>query len=327
MLLKNQSNKRNLLKYLLLIPVAGVLFWGISCENKENSSLPGNNENWGEETVNSLRSNQKGKEMVAAMSGKLENRVYFMNAKSKEVYTQPDKGPSFKGSEGFQAYLNKKIQYPEDAKINNISGIVYAYFEIDRSGKVQNARIIDGIGKSFDTEVLEAVKNMPDWEPAYFMGKPLVMQLIVPVSFSQIANESDAKKFNHRVGISSDLFKDEGEDSDEKQKPFAVVDNQPRFPGGEEARMQYLIDNIEYPKEALSEGISGTVYVQFIIEADGSITNAKVLRGIGGGCDKEALDVIESMPDWEPGKKDGQPVRMQFNMPIRFAFSEDGGEK
>lgn len=311
-----------MLKYLLLIPVVGMLFWSISCENKENSSLSGDEDNWGKEVVSSIMDNQKGKEMVAYMSEENKNGMYFMNVKSEDVYTQPEKGPSFKGPGTFHEYLNKKIQYPEEAKVNNISGIVYAYFEIDRKGKVQNARIIDGISESFDKEVLEAVKSMPDWEAAYFMGKHLVVQLVVPITFSQIKTEGEATKFIQRVGLPSDLVNDEEKNTDEEQKTYVVVEQQPHFPGGEQARMQYLADNIDYPKEARKAGIQGTVYVQFIVEADGSVTNARILRGVGGGCDEEALEVVENMPDWQPGKQDGEAVRTQFNMPLRFTLSQ-----
>lgn len=64
------------------------------------------------------------------------------------------------------------------------------------------------------------------------------------------------------------------------------------------------------------------MYVTFIIETDGSVTNARILRGIGGGCDKEALRVIENMPKWIAGKQDGKPVRVQFNMPIKFSLEK-----
>ncbi len=322
MLLKNQSKKINLLKYLLLIPLAGALFWGISCENKGSSSLSGEDESWAENAVNSLMDNQKGKELVAYMSDSSSHQAYFVNVKEPKGHPKPENQLLLKGSQTVQEYLNNKIQYPEEAKINNISGIVYAYFEIDRKGKVQNARIINGISESFDKEVLDAINNMPDWEPAQSMGQNLLMQILMPVSFSQIATQDDSKKYVQRVGLPSKLIEDE--ESDEKQKTYIVVDEQPKFPGGEQARTQYLTDNIEYPQEAQDTGIQGTVYVSFIVEADGSITDAKVLRGIGGGCDEEALEVVENMPDWEPGKKDGEPVRTQFNMPMRFTLSEDG---
>lgn len=99
---------------------------------------------------------------------------------------------------------------------------------------------------------------------------------------------------------------------------FTVVEEQPSYPGGEEARMKFLQDNIKYPEEAKELNIDGRVFVQFVVEIDGSITDVKVIRGIGAGCDEEAVRVVKSMPKWIPGKQRGTPVRVQFNLPIRF---------
>ena len=104
----------------------------------------------------------------------------------------------------------------------------------------------------------------------------------------------------------------------EEQEIFTVVEEQPSFPGGEQARMKYLQKNIEYPQMALESGIEGTVFVTFVVEPDGSVTDVRILRGIGGGCDEEALRVVRNMPKWKPGKQRGKSVRVQFNMPIRF---------
>lgn len=101
---------------------------------------------------------------------------------------------------------------------------------------------------------------------------------------------------------------------------FQIVESMPDFPGGDEARMTYLRDNIKYPQIARESSISGTVYVTFVVEKDGRVTDIKILRGIGGGCDEEAVRVIKSMPRWNPGKQRGKPVRVQFNMPIKFSL-------
>lgn len=102
---------------------------------------------------------------------------------------------------------------------------------------------------------------------------------------------------------------------------FTVVEDQPSFPGGEEARIRYLTDNLRYPQMAREAGIQGTVFVTFVVERDGSVTDVRVLRGIGGGCDEEAVRVVRNMPRWQPGRQRGQPVRVQFNMPIRFVLN------
>lgn len=102
---------------------------------------------------------------------------------------------------------------------------------------------------------------------------------------------------------------------------FTVVEESPSFPGGDQGRIKYLMDNIVYPQMARESGIQGTVYVTFVVEKNGSVTDVRVLRGIGGGCDEEAVRVVKSMPKWNPGKQRGKPVRVQFNMPIKFTLA------
>jgi protein TonB len=99
---------------------------------------------------------------------------------------------------------------------------------------------------------------------------------------------------------------------------FTFVEEYPEFPGGEKALYEYIKNNIRYPEVARTSGITGTVYVQFVVEKDGSISDVKVLRGIGGGCDEEAVRVVKSMPKWKPGKQRGQPVRVYYTLPIDF---------
>ncbi len=102
---------------------------------------------------------------------------------------------------------------------------------------------------------------------------------------------------------------------------FDVVEQMPQYPGGDDARIKYLAKNLKYPEEARKEGIEGKVFVTFVVEKDGSITGAKILKGIGGGCDEETIRVIENMPNWEPGKQRGKTVRVRFNMPIVFKLN------
>ncbi len=102
---------------------------------------------------------------------------------------------------------------------------------------------------------------------------------------------------------------------------FTVVEESPSYPGGDEARIRFLQENIQYPQMARESGIQGTVYVTFVVEKNGNVTDVRVLRGIGGGCDEEAIRVIKAMPRWNPGKQRGKPVRVQFNMPIKFTLA------
>ncbi|MEZ5172727.1 MAG: TonB family protein [Bacteroidia bacterium] len=101
---------------------------------------------------------------------------------------------------------------------------------------------------------------------------------------------------------------------------FTIVEQMPEFPGGEEKLFEYLGKNIKYPAMARENGITGTVYVTFVVEGNGKITDVKKLRGIGGGCDEEAIRVVKSMPEWKPGKQNGKSVRVQYNLPIKFTL-------
>jgi len=101
---------------------------------------------------------------------------------------------------------------------------------------------------------------------------------------------------------------------------FTVVEEIPYYIGGDEAKIKFLTENIKYPQSAKEKKIQGTIYVTFVIDETGKVTDVRVLRGIGGGCDEEAIRVVELMPPWKPGKQSGKPVRVQFNMPIRFTL-------
>jgi periplasmic protein TonB len=102
---------------------------------------------------------------------------------------------------------------------------------------------------------------------------------------------------------------------------FDVVETQPNPPGGMSGWNQYLSKNLKYPTQARRMGIEGTVIVVFVVNTDGSIQDVEVLRGIGGGCDEEALRVVKEAPKWEPGKQRGRPVRTRMRLPIRFKLS------
>lgn len=99
---------------------------------------------------------------------------------------------------------------------------------------------------------------------------------------------------------------------------FIAVEKMPEFPGGGRALTEYLSRNVKYPRLAQEAGIRGTVYVSFVVEPDGSISNLKVLRGIGGGCDEEAIRVFSTMPRWQPGMQSGRAVRVSFSASITF---------
>lgn len=99
---------------------------------------------------------------------------------------------------------------------------------------------------------------------------------------------------------------------------FMIVEAMPSFPGGQEALAEYVQENLKYPESARENGIQGRVFVNFVVEKDGSISNVKISRGLGGECDKEAMRVVQSMPKWIPGTQRGKAVRVSYIIPIVF---------
>ncbi len=107
----------------------------------------------------------------------------------------------------------------------------------------------------------------------------------------------------------------------EEAEIFLVVEENPSFPGGDKAYKTYLANNIKYPTMAKESGIEGTVYITFVVEPNGKLSNVAIVRDIGGGCGDEALRVVKNMPKWNPGKQRGKSVRVRFNLPIKFTLN------
>jgi TonB family protein len=100
---------------------------------------------------------------------------------------------------------------------------------------------------------------------------------------------------------------------------YSAVSDNPVPPGGMRIFLQYLHKNLRYPPEALDKGTGGTVYLQFIVETDGTLSELQVVRGIGDGCDEEALRLLKTSPLWTPGMHRGRAVRVRMGLPVTFS--------
>ena len=159
----------------------------------------------------------------------------------------------------------------------------------------------------------------------YLAGIPLLAMLFLAFSFQQSPQEVNKQRLHPILKAQMES------DSIPKGEIFKVVEEMPAFKGCEsiedkleqkkcadEKMLQFIYTNIKYPKDARINGIEGMVVVKFVVEKDGSITNAEVVRDIGAGCGQEALRVVNKMPKWEAGRQRGRPVRVQFNLPVKF---------
>lgn len=105
-------------------------------------------------------------------------------------------------------------------------------------------------------------------------------------------------------------------------KVFIVVENDPEFPGGLEAFYSYIGKKMRYPSQARRMGVEGRVFVEFIVDKDGSLTDIKAVKGIGAGCDEEALRVMKTVPKFKPGRQRGTPVKVKMTFPIYFKLAK-----
>ncbi|WP_163716270.1 energy transducer TonB [Mangrovibacterium lignilyticum] len=109
-------------------------------------------------------------------------------------------------------------------------------------------------------------------------------------------------------------------EEEEESEVFFIVENMPEFPGGELALRKFIANAIKYPVIAQENGVQGKVYVNFVVDKDGSVTQARIARGVDSSLDKEALRVVNSLPKWKPGQQRGKPVRVSYTVPISFVL-------
>ncbi|HAG16608.1 MAG TPA: energy transducer TonB [Bacteroidales bacterium] len=195
--------------------------------------------------------------------------------------------------------------------------LTFFAFEYRSYDKVEYAnleRVVDDTPEEIIPITEQKVKPPPPQPP------PQVT--IINVVKNDVVVENDISidvEFDESMEVAEYQFVKEEEEIEEQQI-FLVVEEMPEFPGGDAKMYEFIGKNIEYPRMAKESGISGRVFVTFVVERDGKVTDVQVIRGIGGGCDEEAIRVIKAMPKWNAGKQRGKPVRVQYRMPIKFTL-------
>jgi len=235
------------------------------------------------------------------------------------IYQIVEEMPQFPGGEkAMMEYVAKNVKYPQEAKDKEIQGRVFVGFIVEKDGSVNEVKVLRGIGGGCDEEAARVISAMPKWKPGKQKGEPVRVSYQIPINFKladdlkQPAKKSDASK--------ADMKPD-------KNGVYQIVEEMPEFPGGERALLDYIGKNIRYPEAAKEKEIQGRVFIGMVVEKDGSVGEVKVLRGIGGGCDEEAVRVISSMPKWKPGMQDGKPVRVSYQIPIFFKLDNGATSK
>ncbi|MBR5919402.1 MAG: TonB family protein, partial [Prevotella sp.] len=242
----------------------------------------------------------------------------------------PEEMPSFPGGvPALIEFLQKNVKYPVEAQKKGVEGRVVVSFVVEKDGSLTEIKTVRSVDPLLDEEAVRVVSAMPKWEPGKQKGKPVRVKYNVPISFKLTGS---ATKTDGQTAPALSPADAPTAQSSSEERIFEVVEKMPEFPGGAKALMEYISYNVRYPKEAQESGEQGRVIVGFIVEKDGTISNARVVRSNrfvlaqvqkdGGIVTKvetaevsarheletEALRVINAMPKWTPGKQNGNAV-------------------
>ena len=204
--------------------------------------------------------------------------------------------PEFPGGKEAQIkFLQENMRYPQEAREKGIEGKVIVKFSVaDDTGEILNPRVIRSVHPALDAEALRLVKAMPRWTWIGDLEKKKLksVEIEMPIEFKLNGQPSS--------------------------KVYDVVEQAPEFPGGPQAMMQFIKDNLKYPQIAKENGIQGRVILQFVVDETGKVTDPKVIRSIDPSLDTEAIRLVLSMPRWMPGMQDGKAVAVRYTIPVIF---------
>ena len=212
---------------------------------------------------------------------------------NSKLFINPEVPPRFPGGDAaLMKYIADNLKYPPEAAEKNIEGKVVVRFLIDTIGNVGEVQILRSVDESLDHEAIRVIKTLPKFMPASINCKAVERWYNVPLTF----------KLNKEAS---------GENCD-------IPEKMPEFPGGDEALLDFLRQNVRYPDWAARRSVEGRVVVQFIVDKDGKIGDIEVVESVDKDLDEEAIRVCKLLPDFSPAILHGEPVSVLYTLPITF---------
>jgi len=230
---------------------------------------------------------------------------------------------------GFYRFMAKSIKYPVDAQKNNLQGNTQIKFTL-KNNKVTNMSTVLDLGDGCDEEVMKSLlsykefKSLPDGDYVLKVGFRLTD------NNSKIKNEKALSLPSYKklsdidvIGYSTPNTENITDEKTDKIYDFVSIEKQPEFPGGIKKFYDYLSKSIKYPKLAQENNVQGKVFLSFIVEKDGALSDVQITRGLGSGTDEEAVRVISESPKWNPGLAEGKAVRVKYNINVNFTLRSE----
>jgi len=341
MLHKQRSRKTAILKYGMFVPLFAVALIMSSATIRNNEEIKKVAEEIPMEEPLKLVQEAIKTTIVAPLTS---NSKSLVNEAKKGLLTSNITGIDSSWKE-FYKYLKRSVRYPANARNSNIQGASQIKFTV-KDGVIEGVSVASkALGGGCDAEIMRAVLTYPDFK-ANNDGK-----YSLPFSFTLMDDENTSTSNKVKPAVISGYSQlselsifgykpkttDKNESLDEvvirageetanaqsgKIYDFVSLETQPKFPGGMNLFYEYLKKSVRYPKEAFENKIEGKVFLSFVVETDGSLTDIMVERKLGSGTDEEAVRVLKESPKWNPGVQDGQKVRVKYNIPISFSLNK-----
>lgn len=246
--------------------------------------------------------------------------VVSLGQPMSKIYEYPivEKKPVYPG--GFEALKNffqKNIKYPPRAIDENKEGKVYIRFVINKDSSVSHPRVMKTFDEDCARQAIRLIKKTK-WVPGEHKGKIVKVAMIVPVEFVLPIPEIE-----DNIEVEEDFIAvPEPKAEIEKDEVFEVVEQMPEYKGGRDSLLVFIAKKIVYPTRALEAGIQGMVFLKFVIEPNGKVSNIRAVKTFDRDCTNEAIRVIKlTSGKWNAGKQRGKKVRVNVVQPIVFKLN------
>ncbi|GGH10497.1 M56 family metallopeptidase [Pedobacter zeae] len=315
MLHKERSKKIAIVKYGIFIPLFALLIVFSSATVRKSEKLI---------SIADQIPMEKPIEMVENLVTAPEKTIV-----APKISIDGKTDPNWKG---FYQFLGRKIKYPKSANINQIQGNVQIRFNL-KGGKVTNVRSNIELGAGCDEEVMKAILDYKGFKTIADGKYALTVSFRIPESSEEFKNKLLPKSGDYvnlnQINVISYLptpseteISSVNAENTDKVYDFVSIEKQPEFPGGITKFYQYLSGSIKYPKMAQENNVQGKVFLSFVVEKDGSLSDIQITRGLGSGTDEEAIRVLKESPKWNPGIRNGLTVRVKYNINVNFRLKD-----
>jgi protein TonB len=222
------------------------------------------------------------------------------------------------GTERYAQFLADHQRYPALAMEKEQQGTVKVSFIVEKTGTISTVKVEAPVAPLLDAEAIRLIKSGPKWTPAQHFGRVVRQRVVVPVSFL-LSPKAEVVTVGPKGTPAPPANAADIAASANPNRPPVVAPDKPTRPvGGTEAFFDWVQKNQKYPLLARQRKIEGKVMVEFMVQADGSLTDARVMRKMGSGLDEEALRLIRMAPKWEPATYQGKPLKQKMVLPILF---------